>query len=163
MSFTQSLFYNSVSRQRSAGALHWVEAESEQCFSSEFTGTNKFHYFDKGKQHSKNKTPFHSDCEITIIRIDRVMRTSVTGGFVKCCWEYRCRVWQAKRGRKITARVSVYGWEGLVGGTSWSPAGDPEVMVSFLPDSSSRPVATLLLPQLWVSGSGCQPMICDFV
>ena len=63
---------------------------------------------------------------------------------MKCCWEYWCCVWQAKRGHKISVNVSVYGWEALLGCMSWSQAGDPEVMAGFLPKSSSWPVTLLL-------------------
>lgn len=69
---------------------------------------------------------------------------------MKCCWEYWCWVWQAKRGHKISANVSIYGWEALLGCMSWSQAGDPEVMAGFLPKSSSWPVTLLLsAPGLW--------------
>ena len=69
---------------------------------------------------------------------------------MKCCWEYWCCVWQAKRGHKISVNVSVYGWEALLGCMSWSQAGDPEVMAGFLPKSSSWPVTLLLsAPGLW--------------
>lgn len=72
MSFTQSLFLCFI-RVAQKPIADW--RESKQCLDLELTGTNKFHYFAKGKYHSKNRTPFHSDYEITIIRINRVIRT----------------------------------------------------------------------------------------
>lgn len=64
----------SVFHQSSTEARCRLERENKQCLDLELTGTNKFHYFTKGKYHSKNRTPFHSDYEITIIRINRVIR-----------------------------------------------------------------------------------------